>query len=151
MKFTLIILFFFVYSFSLSAQITDTAYSIVSIDSKYKPTSSTKHNYRYRAIFSQDYHNEVSGSLVIEKVQRPDSVGSIFKSIWTQRVDLSKITTTKVTFKSLPFESSFGCCDYSSMKWKDYALYFNVKIGKSLFKCQTTDVRKGSPTVTCKE
>ena len=128
-----------------------TVYNLVSTDSKYTPTSATKHNYRYRAIFSQDYYNEVPGSLSIEKIQRPDSMGSPFKVVWTKRINLSGLESTKQAYKKLHFESALGCCNYSEVLWKDYVLHFNVKVGKNLFKCHTTDVRKGQPKITCNQ
>lgn len=124
--------------------------TVVSTDSPYTPTAADKHNYRYRAVFIQDVHNEVPGALRIEKIQLPDSEGSPYKLAWTQTVDLSKIKTVAEKYKSLPFESATGCCDYSDIRWDAYRLKFNVSVAGKKFSCMSTDVSKSEPTVECK-
>lgn len=124
--------------------------TVVSTDSPYTPTAADKHNYRYRAILSQDVHNEVPGTLRIEKVQLPDSKGSPHKMVWTQTFDLSRIKTVTEKYKSLPFESAIGCCDYSDIRWDAYRLTFNVSVAGKKFSCLSTDVSESEPTVECK-
>lgn len=136
-----------------SAEVGDLSAStktVVSTDSPYTPTAADKHNYRYRAVFSQDVHNEVPGTLRIEKVQLPDSEGSPYKMTWTQTVDLSKIKAVAEKYKSLSFESAIGCCDYSDIRWDSYLLKFNVLVAGKKFSCASTDASKGEPTVECK-
>jgi hypothetical protein len=124
--------------------------TVVSTDSPYTPTAADKHNYRYRAVFSQDVHNEVPGTLRIEKVQLPDSEGSPYKMAWTQTVDLTKIKTVAEKYKSLPFESAIGCCDYFDLRWDAYRLKFNVSVAGKKFACTSTDASKSEPAVECK-
>ena len=124
--------------------------TVVSTDSPYTPTAADKHNYRYRAVFSQDVHNEVPGTLRIEKIQLPDAIGSPYKMSWTQEVDLSKIKTVAKKYKSLPFESAIGCCNYSDIRWEAYRLKFNVLVAGKKFSCLSTDVSKSELSVDCK-
>ncbi len=124
--------------------------SIVSVDSHYTPTSPEKHNFRYRAVFNQDVHNEVPGSLSIEKIKLPSGVGSPYEISWIHKIDLTKIKATEKSYKSLPFESALGCCDYGGLAWDGYRLKFNVTIGNKKFDCLTSDVSKGTPSTDCK-
>lgn len=123
--------------------------AVVSTDSPYTPTSTDKHNYRYRAVFVQNVHQEVPGALRIEKVQLPDAKGSPYTIAWTHTVDLSTIKTVAAKYKELPFESALGCCDYSDLRWEKYRLKFKVSLAVKNFSCVSTDVTKGEPTIEC--
>lgn len=124
--------------------------TVVSIDSPYIPTGVDKHNYRYRAVFSQDVHNEVPGTLRVEKIQLPDAVGSPYKMVWSQIIDISKVKTIAEKIKSLPFESAIGCCDFIDIGWDSYRLKFNVVVADKKFNCTSADASKGAPLVECK-
>jgi hypothetical protein len=94
----------------------------------YKPSLTLFSAMVGQAVFSQEIHNEVSGTLRMEKVQLPDSAGSPYKMTWTEAVDLSKIKTVAEKYKSLPFESATSCCDYSDIRWDAFRLKFNVSV-----------------------
>lgn len=118
-------------------------FTIVSKDSAYILTSATKNNFRYRAVFYQDYHNEVPGGLYIEKIQRPNSMGLPYMQVWKRFVKIEDMSNLKKDLAKLGFEKLLGCCEFVNLRWSEnFNLNFNITI-KSRFSCTSEDVRKG--------
>lgn len=153
MKFVVLLISFFAgqLAYSADSKIDADISEVVTLDSWKDSEFRTDVSpyYRFRAIKYNPIKSESGGGLVVEKLYR-GGVGSPYKVLFSEKLELLANDAMKDEFKKLSFEFQIGCCHASNIKWDEFKLTYTVSIaGKYI--CEIENVNKKQRPVCRKD